>query len=748
MWQNDHERATRASRRSPRRQGLFRIYTAVAVVTGSLGFLRAAHSSTLTWDASGANPTDPADGTGTWDTSPDADWSDGSTDFVWNADTTGSTDTAVFGNNNGAAGTVTLSAPLSTGSISFLSPGTGSYIVGNSTSQLTISTGDVSVAPNVSATITSPIAGSNGLTVSGGGTLHLGGLGTTSPVAYTGNTTVNDSTLQFNNLSTSTAITLGSGSTSNVLLTGANAALTSAISQSKQFYINSNVSIDDGTNATVNFSQRTYFGESSTVGLSGGPTSTLTINFGTISTVNRDLFYAAASNFLGTLNIQPANSSGGQLVFETVNGAFSSSTTGGFSGTPGTLSLNGAISTANPSAGSPLTIGALLGASTGLIETPVSGGTATWSIGGLGLSTTYAGTIVGANAVTLTGGTLSLTGANTYAGNTSVTGGTLIVGNTGSISSPNINVAAGAAIIINGSLSSSSPLPTVNANGTSASGSAVTFGANTTTGILPRTLAALNIGSNSVVTIANAPLTPGVNANRTVLVTPVLSFADTTGTLDLGSNDLIVQSGANGESVFGTISGQVAAGRGANGSWTNTGITSSAAAAASSANNTALAVVVNDTNQTPNGSLSGTPLFNTFDNQTVNDGDVLVKYTYYGDALLTGSVTAADYLQIDNAFSFNANPANAGNLLTGWYNGDFNYDGVINGDDYTLIDNAFNSQGSVSFAGVPSGPAELIAANTSQIADPSTVAVPEPLTPGLITLAALCYPRRRRRKPA
>jgi hypothetical protein len=227
-----------------------------------------------------------------------------------------------------------------------------------------------------------------------------------------------------------------------------------------------------------------------------------------------------------------------------------------------------------------------------------------------------------------------------------------------------------------------------------------------------------------------------------------LSFADTTGKLDLGSNDLIVQSGVNGESVFGTITGQVAAGRGANGSWTNPGITSSAAAAvaASSANNTALAVVVNDTNQTPNGSLSGTPLFSTFDGQTVNDGDVLVKYTYYGDALLTGSVTAADYLQIDNAFSYNQ--ANPSTPLTGWYNGDFNYDGVINGDDYTLIDNAFNSQGSVSFATVSSGPAELIAADTSQIADPSTVAVPEPLAPGLITLAALCYPRRRRKKLA
>ena len=65
-------------------------------------------------------------------------------------------------------------------------------------------------------------------------------------------------------------------------------------------------------------------------------------------------------------------------------------------------------------------------------------------------------------------------------------------------------------------------------------------------------------------------------------------------------------------------------------------------------------------------------------------GDILVKYTYYGDANLDGKVDASDYSRIDNGYL---------NHLTGWSNGDFNYDGVINGSDYTLIDNAFNMQG-------------------------------------------------------
>jgi len=201
------------------------------------------------------------------------------------------------------------------------------------------------------------------------------------------------------------------------------------------------------------------------------------------------------------------------------------------------------------------------------------------------------------------------------------------------------------------------------------------------------------------------------------------------GVVDLSNNDLIVHSGDNGEAVAMTIASQVASGRGANGAWTGTGITSSAAAASPS--NMALAVVLNDTNQT--GSLSGTPLvgtlpFNnglaTFDGQSVADGDVLVKYTYYGDALLSGNVIAADYIQIDDGFESH---------LTGWYNGDFNYDGVINGDDYTLIDNAFNSQGSVSVTSAVFVPTEMIAV------------VPEPASLGPLAAATVGFIMRRRK---
>ena len=70
------------------------------------------------------------------------------------------------------------------------------------------------------------------------------------------------------------------------------------------------------------------------------------------------------------------------------------------------------------------------------------------------------------------------------------------------------------------------------------------------------------------------------------------------------------------------------------------------------------------------------------------DTDLLVKYTYYGDANFNGKVDGNDYSRIDATFN---NEHTAGNI-GGWFNGDFNLDGKVDGNDYGLIDSAFNSQ--------------------------------------------------------
>jgi len=177
------------------------------------------------------------------------------------------------------------------------------------------------------------------------------------------------------------------------------------------------------------------------------------------------------------------------------------------------------------------------------------------------------------------------------------------------------------------------------------------------------------------------------------------------------------------------------------GAWNGTtGIISSAAGAKHPL--MALGTILND-----NGQGTSTPLYgaggtlgSTFGGSVPVDGDILVKYTYYGDANLDGKVDGSDYSLIDNALAANkayliSNPTGTTLPYTGWFNGDFNYDGVIDGSDYTLIDNAFNSQGAVISA--------TVAGETAQIAGQST-AVPEP-TAGLLGMASLAFLRRRRR---
>jgi autotransporter-associated beta strand protein len=197
------------------------------------------------------------------------------------------------------------------------------------------------------------------------------------------------------------------------------------------------------------------------------------------------------------------------------------------------------------------------------------------------------------------------------------------------------------------------------------------------------------------------------------------------GKIDLANNGLVVHSG-----TLAAVTALVAGGYN-NGGWNgSTGIVSSAASS-DTTYLTAVGVIVNDNGSGTALYGSGGTLNSTFNGITPVDGDILVKYTYYGDTNLDGAVDGSDYTNIDNGFH---------NQLTGWINGDFNYDGVVDGSDYTLIDNAYNMQG----PSLGSNPASLIASNTAQIAGAS--AVPEPTAMSLISAAATGLLTRRRRQ--
>jgi hypothetical protein len=188
----------------------------------------------------------------------------------------------------------------------------------------------------------------------------------------------------------------------------------------------------------------------------------------------------------------------------------------------------------------------------------------------------------------------------------------------------------------------------------------------------------MQIGSLQLTNGATASL---AGATNPVLLTSTLSI-DSTSKLDLGNGGLDVSGG-----TLSAINTEVAQGY-ANGLWTGDGITSSTAAA-DSTHLTAL----------------GT-------------NDILVKYTYYGDANLSGHVDGSDYSLIDNGYA---------KKLSGWFNGDFNYDGAVDGSDYTLIDNAFNRQG-VAFS-----PAAQVASPAAQIAKAPAVTSVVPSNIAVVT---------------
>ncbi len=201
------------------------------------------------------------------------------------------------------------------------------------------------------------------------------------------------------------------------------------------------------------------------------------------------------------------------------------------------------------------------------------------------------------------------------------------------------------------------------------------------------------VSSNKIVaTVANVAVadsgtvvltqTDRSTKEQTVLVTYGLSIDNDgsplgtrvySGTVDVSNNDLIIIGGSLADATDMARSGQ----NGPGGLFTGTGITSTVAAA--DANNLlrfAVGVVQNN--------IDGATLFDTFDGVSVGLNDVLVKFTYFGDADLNGFVDDTDFFLINNGYGMTA---------TGWVNGDFDYSGTVDDTDFFLINNAYGTQG-------------------------------------------------------
>ena len=203
------------------------------------------------------------------------------------------------------------------------------------------------------------------------------------------------------------------------------------------------------------------------------------------------------------------------------------------------------------------------------------------------------------------------------------------------------------------------------------------------------------------------------DGGRRVLLTDSLSI-DAESVLDLAGSDLIIRAAASTrDGVLTQINDLIRSGRNSTpGLWLGKGITSSSAAA-DLTKLSGLAVILNDKGD-------GTPIYDTFDGQTVDANSILVKYTWNGDMDLNGKIDADDYFAIDSGFL-------AAGALKGYRNGDLDFSGKVDADDYFLIDSAFLGQ---SQAG----------SGTSAIGVP----VPEPACALLVGAAAMVLRRRRR----
>jgi hypothetical protein len=487
--------------------------------------------------------------------------------------------------------------------------------------------------------------------------------------------------------------------------------------------INANLSLTSGVNLTLSGAwtnnatisgssvQVTYGGTfaTSAMGSIASLTSSTLIYNGTINNAGATLPVTTTGSNLFRIG-QSANITGGsigqtgttiQLQGGTLNGV--------------TLLSNATVSTAKVTMTNGLTLGGS-GMHADLINTTTPGNPS--GVPGLEFSGTQ--TLGGSGDVVFEGGAANsatvrpLSGTLTLGPGITIRTGTRggIVGNTGltTVNQGLISArTAGQTITLAGVIDNQGTIEAINGGIIAqASGASLIWSGGSIGGA-----GAVTVGNTSITENATKPGSGVLRVNGTFAIAPGKKLDLTTGKLILKSGD----AGSLAGSGYTGATGLIQSGRNG-GNWDGSGIVTSQSHAVG---RTYTSIAVARASDVRPATVSTTA---TWAGQTITGTDVLVMYTYGGDANLDGTLNIDDYVRIDHGIS-------AG--LSGWSNGDFNYDGKINIDDYAnFIDSNLLIQGAAFPAG--SGVAEGM----------NVVAVPEPMGLGVIVAAAGLLSRRRR----
>ena len=688
----------------------------------------------LYWDndanAAGNNTSTGANmgGGGTWDGA-SSKWHNGSSNGAW----AGNRDAILWG----TAGTVTLSVPQSINSLAFKTSG---YTVTGST--LTMAGQWITTDSGVTATISSTLAGTGGIVKAGAGTLLIG-----SSNSYTGGTAVNGGVLQI-----SADAAMGpapvSFTTANIILNGGTLRFGANLD------INNNRGIDigpaGGTIDTQGFTNPS--GYNATAGGFRGP--------GDLTKMGSGTFFAAATT--GGANTTWK----GKLIIKQGIWKIVAS-----DGLPYNVLLADGLQPAQVTLdGGTWQVGATINVMNGRRGITVAAGGGTIDTPGFDLTWAgpMAGSITSANLNKTGSGILRFTGASgtpsTYNGNVNISAGTLRLDagiTMGDLASINLANAAGATLNVTGAetIGSLSGGGTSGGNVTLSAITLTTGGNNASTtfgGVISGSGASLTKVGSGTMTLSNvntytgattvnggtlafnqshtssASLIVGNGATARVsqngtraIKTGSVSFSGT-GKLDLKDNKAIVTSQPGGigtlsGATYSGVTGLIQSGRG-DGTWNGNGITTSMTDATTGVLTTLAVATAGET-----GYAGG-----TFMGVSVNSSDVLVMYTWGGDADLNGELNGDDYFYIDSSIL---------SQTPGFHNGDFDYNGVIDGDDYFILDsNILQAQASAPFPTASTGSLQARAGAGGY------ASVPEPAgLGGLIALAALGSRRRKRR---